>query len=257
MKKILLMAVAAIALMACNSNNAEMPANDKKAMNAATVQALAQIGQSTATVEKSLLDAGFVKAEVPASAPKRMKQFNKLQAPAAATQAYYVYNIEAADLDLEDDAMAAKQNAILKKGKAIIIAVAVYSDDKLAMLTTTAIVAAKKGANKNYVTVSDGLYQQIPSDALAVQWQGTIDEKEYKDQADYAAAIAAAEESAMTANEVEIVIKGISTFGGYEGFGYMGMFTFPTEKEIADQAKEGCDPYAAIVYAVADIAAMM
>lgn len=53
MKKFLLMAMVAVAFMACNQNGASVPSSDKKAVKAVTTDAVSMVGQDPAKVEKN------------------------------------------------------------------------------------------------------------------------------------------------------------------------------------------------------------
>lgn len=260
MKKMLLMAAVAVMLMACNGNGASLPSKDKKAVEKVALEALAQIGQPAATVDKALTDAGFVKAEAPAAAPKKMKAAiqNKFKAPAdESVEVYYVYNIDAADMELEGDAAAAKFNSILKKGKAIIVAYVVYYNDKVVMIGSETMVAAKSGQYKLYTDVSDAWYAKIPADAMYKQWEGGTTKKDYTDHAEFVADIAAATEG-IEADEVGYAITKMDmTTGAMEGFVYDGMWVDPDEEVKKQEAQNGFDPYCMMVTVVADASAVM
>ena len=66
MKKIIFMAVLAVAFIACNKNKGsevEMPAEEKKAVTAGTSEMVSQFGHSEAKVDKHMASAGYTKAE--------------------------------------------------------------------------------------------------------------------------------------------------------------------------------------------------
>ena len=259
MKKILFLSAVALALMACGGNNAEMSSKDKKALNATTIQAVAQFGQSVATVEKAILDAGFEKIDIEYFemfyAPKRMAG-NKFKASKKEDyeELFYMYNLDLEDIDTEEGVIKpTKQNEILKKGKAIILACAIFVDGKLVELNTSALMAAKSGAHKNYLNVSDELHKQIPEKAAMVEWGGSTEHETYEDYAEYAAYIVAAE-GKCNAEEMCYVITKMSDYN-YEGYMYFGAYAYPAyEDQIEWQAKDGYDPFVTTAFAIADMA---
>lgn len=261
MKKILFMAVIAVAFMACGEKNgANLPSKDKKAMDKVTVQAIEMIGQSAASVEKALLNAGFVKTNIdpmgdPMGAPKRMK--HKFQAPAASstTEVMYVYGVDPEKFSDEDeDANVAAFNSALKKGS-IIVAYAVFAGDKLYGIECIAVAKCAKGASSMYTNISDGMFAEIPSDALMSKWEGAIAKKSYTKQNEFVAAIAAAEDG-ITAQEQGYAVTA-AVGSAYEGFVYVGQWADPDAATKAEMEKDGYLPYVTAIFAVFDINAAM
>ena len=254
MKKILLMAMVAFAFMACEGGNgAEMSSKEKKAVDAATVSGISQLGNNPATVDKTLTAAGFKKVDaVPASAPKRMKA-NYLKAAAATTEVAYLYGLEPKDLDLGEKEQIEKQNQILAAGNSIIIVYAIFMDDKLAMLETSVIAPKKEKINQSYAATSDNLYAQIPANAVQSQWLGTtnLSQTRYTNHADFIAAIVAAQ--AIQAEEQAAVVKSANQeTEQYDGFIYAGMLQNPDEESIKEMEKYGVSPYVVMAYGVID-----
>jgi len=260
--KLLVIVGLALILMACGGNNAELPDKDMKALEATTVKALPQLGQSAATVEKSIINAGFVKTDLEdlyfnLLAPQKVAKFSirKSSDMDDYKEVFYVRNIDAEDLTKDDAAITAKQNEILKKGKAIMIVYALYGNDKLLEMTTSTIISTKqKEAKKNYLSISEGLYKQIPANAFMVEWGGETEQKDFSKYDEFAAYIAAAEKE-CTAEEFCYAITKM-TITGYEGFMYQGIYVYPDEEQIAYQAKAGSDPFITIVFGLADMAGM-
>lgn len=257
MKKILFMAVIAVAFMACgDKNGANLPSKDKKALDKVTVQAIEMIGQSAASVEKALLNAGFVKSDIDLlGAPKRMER--KFQAPAASTttEVMYVYGIDPEKFaDDDEDAGIAAFNSALKKGS-IIVAYAVFGSDKLLAIECIAVAKCAKGASSMYTNISDGMFAEIPSDALMSKWEGAIAKKSYTKQNEFVAAIAAAEDG-ITAQEQGYAVTA-AVGSSYEGFLYQGIWTDPDAETKAKMEKDGYLPYVTAMLAVVDINAAM
>lgn len=250
MKKIFLMAMVAVFFMACDGskNGAEMPAKDKKVVEQVTSGAVSLVGQSEANIDKTLLDAGFVKiGNAAASAPKHLQPKNRVPAAqeADAVQVVYAYGITAEEYAMEDEAaVAARQNEILKKGNAIVLVYAGFQNDQLLMLSSVIAVKKKDKINSFYTDISDKYYNAIPSDAEAVQWAGTIGKKNEKTitkHDEFVAEIAAAE--AVTATEVGIALRDSKT---YEGFGYMTNWLNPDAEQEAAQVEAGYVPYVTV-----------
>jgi len=257
MKKILFIAVVAFAFMACGggNNGAELPSKDKKAFNKVTVEALDLVGQSSASVDKYLSDAGFKKAPnvTLENAPKRVK--GQFKALAEEAEVMYIYGIDPDDYNMTEEEGIALFNKTIKKNS-IIVVYAMYEGDKLAMLESSVIVQWAKGNSRIYTDVSDELYKQIPEDAVQVIWKGVINGKnEYAKQDEFVAAIAAAEDG-IAAQEQGIAINAI-TAAGYDGFVYIGVWHNPTEKERNEMESAGFLPYAVASFGVGDIAASM
>jgi len=257
MKKILFMAVIAVAFMACGEKNgANLPSKDKKALDKVTVQAIEMIGQSAASVEKALLNAGFVKSDIDLmGAPKRMER--KFQAPAASTttEVMYVYGVDPEKFaDDDEDASVAAFNSALKKGS-IIVAYVVFTGDKLYGIECIAIAQCAKNASRMYTDISDGLYAEIPDNALMSQWEGEIAKKTYTKQNEFVAAIAAAEDGITAAEQGYAVTAAVGS--AYEGFVYVGQWADPNAADKAQMEKKGYLPYVTAMLAVLDINALM
>ena len=253
MKKILLMAMVAFAFMACEGGNgAEMSSKEKKAVDAATVSAVSQIGNSPAAVDKALTAAGYKKADASvANAPKRIKSAY-MKAAAATTEVIYLYGIEPKDLELAEKDQIAKQNQILAAGNSVIIVYAIFVDDKLAMMETNVIAPKKEKINQNYATTSDNFYAQIPANAQQSQWMGMIAQNRYEDHAKFIAAVVAAQ--AIEAQESALVLMSANQqTEEYDGYAYAAMLQNPDEDEVKAIEKDGMTPYVLMTYGVVDL----
>lgn len=165
MKKILLMAVAALMFVACNENG-PAPA-DQKCAKVVSSEAVALIGKDMATVDKALTSAGYVqvKEEQGQAAPARVRALLK-QAAAAIEQTVYVYGLPA-DIDkmTEAEFNACLQKA-LKEGKTIALAYVSSLDGKMAGMQTLLYMKLQANANALFVDISNSLYGQIPEGAI-------------------------------------------------------------------------------------------
>ena len=248
MKKILFMAMIAIAFMACGEKNgANLPSKDKAAISAITVDATALVGKDAAAVDKALLAAGFQKADASASAPERLK--GKFNAPAASGIEYYVYGIDPKVAMSETEDIPAFNKAIANGS--IIVAAVLFDNNKAYQIGSNISVKCAKGDSRAYTDISDGLYKQIPAEALQSKWAGSVDEKNFTKQDEFVAAIAAAE-NGVAAEEYGYAVTAASA-AGYEGFYYTGEWGDPDAETKAAMQKDGYTPYANALVFVVDI----
>ena len=255
MKKFLLMAVAAIAFMACGNekNPAELPAKDKQMLESVSTKAVELIGKNAADVNKYMTEAGLAKANVAASAPKRMQAKADVKA-AQVSYEVYLYGITAEDVNGEDISAAAQQKAL--KSGSIIMALVEYIDGKMAIVEAHTYFGITKDANKVYAEISDKYFAAIPEKALYTVWNGAIDKTEYTKHDEFGAAILAAE--AVTASESANIVNSMDmTTGVYDGYVYVGAFNHPTEEAAKKQEEAGYTPFVTVVTGVADINAIL
>lgn len=260
MKKLLFIAVAALTLIACGSpkDNPELPAKDKKALDKATVEAVACIGQSPAKVAELLTSAGYVKVEgVKLEAPKRIAA--KTKAPAAgATYDVFLYGLDASAIDKDAEFATAEFNKVISSGNSIILAFAIYYNDQLVEMITSICVAKGAKVNQKYTKISDEMYATLPANALATSWQGVIvtdKEQKYTKREDYVAFIAGAQE--LQAEEFGYAATSVNLDGTPAGFAYVCDWVNPDEKAVAEQTKDGYEPYVAGQIAVLDLALLL
>ena len=251
MKKILLMAMVAFAFMACNGNGADAPSKDQKAIDAATVQAPSLIGQAPEAVDKALVKAGFTQADVEFAKvakrhlPARAPQMQNAEEP---VEVVYLYNITEDIMENEDQSKSiAYVNSVLAKGDCIVIAMAMYLEDKLAGIACDVMVPMKDSCSLIYTTVSDGLFKQMPKiDNVYATWQGQVGKEMYTDHAAFVAALAAAK--AVEANEMGSYME--------KGYCYVGHWGYPDEAEIAARQAKNEGIFAECSMFVIDLAHM-
>ena len=256
MKKFLFIAMAALTLMACGTpkDNPELPAKDKKAFDKATVEAVACIGQSSAKVAELLTSAGYVKLEgIKLEAPKRIAA--KTKAPAAgATYEVFLYGLDASAIDKEAEFATAEFNKVISKGNSIILVYVVYYNDQMVEVVSNLCTAKGSKVNQKYTKTSDEMYATLPASALMTSWEGKVaadSEQKYTKHDDYVAFIAGAQE--LQAEEMAYAV----TSTNYDGFAYICDWINPDEKTVAEQTKEGYEPYALEQVAVLDLALLL
>lgn len=267
MKRYIWLVVVAVMLTACGGGNnhkkddVRLPEKDQKALNHSTYEALEALGMRSESVARYLSVVGFERVgEVPIpeidmpSMPRRIRQSNPFE---GSTAELYVYGISPDDVQLEGDAFAAKQNAVLESGSSVMMVYALYNENRLYILETTLMVPLIKEVNKVYTDLSDQLYNTIPEDSPQTYWYGALGaegEQVYTTHSNYVAAVLGKE--AVIANELGLALTSVS-LSGYEGFGYLCGWTNPDEETQAKQAQAGYTPFVQAYFVVADAGALM
>lgn len=242
MKKFLLMAMVAVAFMACNENGASVPSSDKKAVKAVTTDAVSMVGQEPAKVEKFLTSAGFTKVEATDGIAKVSARYVRAPKAKAAEEVsvQYVYNLPTDYQSMDEAAGAQYVQNLLDKGECLVMVITIYKDNKLMVVSTNVFAPLKDNINLLYTQNSDGLFAQLPApNGTTSFWQGGIrqGEKSYTDHAEYVAAIAAAK--AISAEEQGYAIKNLDPAKmTAEGFGFYCLWENPDEAERAAMLKE-------------------
>lgn len=243
MKKILLVAMVAMAFMACNSNGADMPKKEKKAFDASTIEAIAMMGDDAATVEAKLLKAGYVALDEAMpfiNAPaKRVPGLKKDKG--GDTELYFAYNLpENYDKMSEEEAIE-YINKLLADGNSYIMVTATFEDDELYMMGTAIMTGIRDKVNYIYTDLSDDMFAQLPSGSMG-QWQGAVgksmgkeDAEMYADHSKFVAAVKDATE--ITAEEMGIAMSANNPFQ------YIGLWMYPNKEQQASQKESGLKPY--------------
>jgi len=254
MKKILLMAVAALMCVACNENGPSSA--DKKVAKVVSSEAIDLLGQDLTAVDKALTSAGYIKADAAAAkvAPARVRA---LAAKAAESMSVlYVYGLPANISQMSETEADACMIKALQEGKTIAQAYVVADNNgKLAGIQTTMYLKLTAGVNKLYTDVSDKLYGHIPAGAIPetmpsgmptkfpfAMWEGYVsmedkseteeDVLETNDHAEFVAKIAV--NTSLMAEEYAYV------YTNQEGAGWMyqAMWVNPTELEQKEMQEE-------------------
>lgn len=260
MKKILLMAVAALMFVACNENG-PAPA-DQKCAKVVSSEAVDLIGKDMATVEQTLTAAGYVKVEAQKAqvAPARVRALLK----AAEDQSViYVYGLPA-DIDKMTEAeYDAYMQKALKDGKTIAIAQVTNAGGKMAAMHTIMYMKLQPGANKLIVDISNSLFSKIPEGAIQEQptkfplamWYGMVAvgaEEEPTQAADHAAYIAKiSANTEVAAQEMASVAESQQT-----GWMYQVMWINPNEETKKDMEEEIGEAIVYGMFSVGDLNAM-
>lgn len=242
MKKILLMAVAALVFVACNENG-PTPA-DQKCAKVVSSEAVDLIGKDMATVEQTLTAAGYVKVEAQKvqAAPARVRA---LVEAAEDQSVAYVYGLPAnVDKMTEAEFDECMQKA-LKDGKTIAIAQVKNAEGKMASMQTIMYLKLQPGANKLFIDISNSLFSKIPEGAIQKQptkfplamWYGMVavgaeeEPTQADDHAAYIAKISANTE--VSAQEMAQVAESQQS-----GWVYQAMWVNPNEETKKDIEEE-------------------
>lgn len=241
MKKMLIMAMAVFALMACkNSSDTGLPKDEAKALEEVTVGAIDQLGGTPDQVDAALTDAGFIKLNggyippisLPNLTPKKMKS----TVAASQKQVIYAYGIpENYSTMTEAQAMAWLNNA-LANGKSLMLVYTMFIDDELTVMQSVFVIKKSSDINKSFTAISEDMYKQLPSGQQNYYWMGMIDdhsEKEdgqtYSDHSAFVAAVAKAE--GINVEEYGAAV--------YKGWAYSNTWVNPTKYEEEEMIKGG------------------
>ena len=264
MKKILLMAVAALMFVACNENGPSSA--DKKCAKVVSSEAVDLIGKDMATVDKALTAAGYVQAKEDKAqgAPARVRALVK-EAASEMVRVVYIYGLPA-NIDSMTEAEAAEcMQKALKDGKTIALAYVRSVDGKMAGMQTVLYMKLQENANKLIVDISNSLYGKIPEGAIVdgqptkfpyAMWYGAVtvgNEQEpttMTKHADYIAKVAANTEVAAQemAQSVESEEK---------GWVYQVMWINPNEETKKEMAEDFGEAIVYGMYMVGDMSMMM
>lgn len=261
MKKILLVAMAAVLFMACENNgggNSGMPGKDQAALSATTSKAVSLVGKSRTNAENAFKAAGFVELKdgsglvaLPAKAPKKVQGIKK----DGVTEVTYIYGVS--DGQTEEELIQS-----LKDGNCVIVLEASFHGDTFVGTGVTFITAKSETVNRRFIFSSNEMYNSLPSNPAMRAWEGIIAEsaedissegEEYEDHSKFVAAINAMQEVAAVDAGTGFTKVDYNT-GEYEGFGYYMAWVNPSEEEFyeSDMAYIGV-PCAVGTYAVMDI----
>ena len=180
MKKLLLVALSALMLMACNHRNApDIPQKDQTVVGKASKNVISVLGADKATAEKKIIKAGFRKVEGDFSfeAPQHRVVSIAKQRTDDEDVSCFVYNITE---EMEDASDEDQVNAIIESKQTAIIFMAEYINGVLANINGKLIVGAEvDNVNGLFLDCSENLRSNISG--LGSMWQGTITDKENDD----------------------------------------------------------------------------
>lgn len=178
MKKLLYVAMAALVLMACNSNEPKLVGKDKKMVDKASKEIVSLIGSPKADFVKKMEKAGFVQLEAPVvPVPARLQKSNLKRAAAEDFEVlYFCYNAPEENwqgmeysVSSEEEAMAIYAK-IAKSKKVYIECTAYFEEGELLGISGNTLSGRLEKINNFYLNASTNLYNSLPED---LQWYGT------------------------------------------------------------------------------------
>ena len=235
MKKFLLAITVAFAFMACDP--VDLPKKDSKALNAATYEALAQLGTAYDDFDKALTDIGFIPVEieypaVPDPSPRFFANAPKIHKDVIVhwSDIIYVYGLKLTDTHINYDDYAQMIKSAVAKGNTCITLHAEFMDAQLFYSYAEFYLPLSKNVNYAYSGVSDEMYKQLEKKE-SVRWNGDVmvakEATNFTDHAQYSSFVAKAQD--IQAEET----------GDCQGFNYYLMWSHPDEETQAAMLEEG------------------
>lgn len=235
MKKFLLAITVAFAFMACDP--VDLPKKDSKALDAATYEALAQLGTAYDDFDKAITDIGFIPVEieypaVPDPSPRFFANAPKIHKDVIVhwSDNIYVYGLKLTDTHINYDDYAQMIKSAVAKGNTCITLHTEFMDAQLFYSYAEFYLPLSKNVNYAYSGVSDEMYKQLEKKE-SVRWNGSArvvkELSTFTDHAKYSSFIGAAQ--AIQANET----------ADCSDFGYYLMWNHPDEEEQAAMLEEG------------------
>lgn len=255
MKKMLIMAMAVFALVACkNSSGTGLDKGESKALEATTTGAINMLDESPNQVDAALTKAGYKKVTGgynPFSAPVRAavaKKSNKALAESK-VEVTYAYGLPDNYATMTEAQAIAWANDALESGDAVMVVTATFQSEKLAAMATMFIIKKSAKAYKSFTATSDDLYKKLPSGKNNYGWYGYIgnsdnedSEVEYTDHSKFVSKVSKAE--GIIAEEMGIA--------PYQGWVYQNVWFNPSESDEEEMLEEGFDvPFCEGAYVVA------
>ena len=201
MKKLLILAMTAIAFMACNQNSPSINNGDKKAFAAVASGSLDLMGKSKQQVDQTLKGIGFAQVEHKDQSLVTTRRTKKAISDASSlTEINYAYNIPAEYIYASGDNKEAAEyvDKLLKEGRSYVVVSNYFDQDKLVAIFTSIVSGKANKVNTLYTNESDKIYAALQKLCPEFDWQGGTriksEEKLYEDHKSFSAAIATAEE---------------------------------------------------------------
>lgn len=252
MKKVLFMAMAAVALMACNGNGGggntpskNVPEADKKAYTAASADLMALVGKDVAQTEKALKDAGYVKLEMEAEAAGALAPA-KYKIPAAQKagieESLFVYNFPENVVEMGEQEGKKYLDGLIAAGKGYAMAYVYSYRNAMVLVESNACLAITADANKMFAGISEKLYAGMPQTAIQKYYNGmnliAKDTTIFDANQAFVEAIAKID-GAVIASEMAIAI----TSQQADGFAFLDSWVNPDDATKEAMKGKGFTPY--------------
>lgn len=245
MKKMLILAMAVFALVACKKSSSDtgLDKGEAKALAATTTGAIDMLGDSPKKVDAALTKAGYRKIDGgynPFSAPVReaaAKQMKKAAAESTLTVTY-AYGLPDDYEEMSKKEAIAWANNALKSGDAVMVVTVSYQSEQMQAMATMFIIGKSSKAYKSFTATSDDLYKKLPSGKTNSYWEGYIEDSDakeegsgttYTDHSKFVSKVAKAE--GIIAEEYGYAV--------YKGWGYGNVWYNPSEEDEEEMYEEG------------------
>lgn len=185
MKKMLIMAMAVFALVACKKSSSDtgLPQKEAKALEASTSGAVDLLNDSPEQVDAAMTKAGYKEIKggynpfenmdmAPARIAKKVKTANS-ESDYDYTVSYQLGLPDNWETMTEEQAIAWANNAIAD-GNAVILVTAQFNSKKLQAMATMFVIKKSDKANKTFTATSEDLYDKLPSGKNNHAWEGAI-----------------------------------------------------------------------------------
>ena len=239
MKKIMYVAMVALAFMACNQNSPELPKDEQKATVLVSDSVFNLINQPLATVHKAMLDAGYKYAEPNKMASLSKKIFKDLITNESRS---YVMGMDPDSLS-SNTGMMYEMNKAMNAGKNIEMVTVRYMDGECVSVNAQVIVPASFNITEFYLNRTQAMCKIL--EAMPIKnfsWTGTVGSEDKEQRTEYlkrdAFAAAVKGKKGIQASEwaSNIEIKQVQ-----EGLGYQAsleVMSDATYQEVMDEAKK-------------------
>lgn len=180
MKKMLIMAMAVFALVACKKSSSDtgLPKGEAKALEATTTGAVKLLGDTPDEVETALTKAGYKEIkggynpfEDMDKAPARFVKKAKALKESSEYVVTYQYGLpDNWETMTEEQAIAWANNAI-EDGKSVMLVTATFESKRLNVMATMFVIKKSDKANKTFTGTSTDLYNKL---SKQYEWGGSI-----------------------------------------------------------------------------------
>lgn len=180
MKKMLIMAMAVFALVACKkSSDTGLPKADAKALEVTTSGAVDMLGDSPKQVDAALTDAGYKKIKNGFNpfeylAPARVVKKATAAKADSDEEVCYGYGIPDDWDKMTEKQIIAWANNVIESGDPVMLVTATFESNFLNAMATIFMIKKTNKANKTYTATSDDLYKKLPSGKNNYAWVGYI-----------------------------------------------------------------------------------
>ena len=251
MKKVLFMAMAAVALMACNGNGGgntpskNVPEADKKAYTAASADLMALVGKDVAQTEKALTDAGYVKVEMEAGvagalAPAKYKI--PAAQKAAIEESLFFYNFPENVAEMDEQEGKKYLDSLIAAGKGYAMAYVYSYQNTMVLVESIACLAITADANKMFAGISEKVYAGMPQTAIQKYYNGSNviakDTTKFETNQAFVEAIAKID-GAVIASEMAIAV----TSQQYDGLAFLDSWVNPDDATKEAMKGKGFTPF--------------